>query len=613
MDKRRIHCAIAAVAALTALPATTLSATDPFAVLASARTAAGNGDWSQVGVLIETGSERAIGLSGHWRKVVDLATGRTREVSDFGVFSTAEVWDGHNYWRQDHSGGVHPIDSAFMQTVHVTDGWLAAYGYLRRNARGAQLERLGDQTVDGRSFAVIRATPHRGQPVELWFDKKTKLLARTVQIMSTYVRAVRYGDYRKVRGLLLPFEITTEGGVTADTDVIQIDRIDRAGSANNEFRRPQPPDDFTIAGGKTIVPVDFDGDVIVEANLNGQGPFAFILDTGGHDILTPDAASELGLQPVGAGASGGSGEGTVSEQYARVDRMDIGGMTMRNQAFTVIPLQFDMVERGAKPALAGILGLELFERFAMQLDYRAKTLAFEPLSGYRHQGGGTAVPIFFSDDMPLAVAEIDGVSGDVGLDTGNSGTLVVQGIWADNHGLRQEMMSGFPSLGFGMGGVSPSWTSRADLDLAGHSFPRIIAHYSDDKKGGFSSRTEAGNVGNDILASFALDFDYGHGQIWFEPVPGHVPQPFPRAGVTVYKGRVEAFKVAAVASGTPAAEAGLQVDDEIIAVDGTPSKQLSGWDFRRAMRRPPGTKMTLSIVRKGQPHTVVTTLRELLP
>ena len=110
-----------------------------------------------------------------------------------------------------------------------------------------------------------------------------------------------------------------------------------------------------------------------------------------------------------------------------------------------------------------------------------------------------------------------------------------------------------------------------------------------------------------------LEFDYGHGQIWFEPVAGPLPRPFNRSGVSVYKERAEAFRVAAVASGTPAAEAGLRVDDEIIAVDGIASQRLSGWDFGRAVRRPVGTKMTLSIVRKGQPQTIVVTLRELLP
>jgi hypothetical protein len=609
---RGVRFPIAVVGALMALRAVTPFAAEPDAVLASARAAAGVGTGRYTGVLTESGSERASGLNGRWSKTLDLATGKMRAVADFGVFAIGVVWDGRRYWRQDASGAVHPIDSSFMRAVHVTDAWLDRLGYLSRDALGAALEPMDDRTADGRSYSVIRATPAHGQPVELWFDEKAKQLARTVQVMTTNVRTVRYDDYRNVRGVNLPFRITSDDGAASNVDVIQIDRVGRS-SANEKFGRPRPPDDFAIAGGKTVVPIEFDGDVIVEAKLNGQGPFAFILDTGGHDILTPDAAGALGLNPVGAGASGGSGEGTVSEQYARVDRLEIGGLTMRNQAFTIIPLQYGTVERGARPPVAGILGLELFERFAMRLDYRARTLAFEPLSAYQHLGRGTAVPIFFSDDEPLLVAKIAGISGDVGLDTGNSGTLIVQGIWAETHGLKQQMMSGFPSLGFGMGGASSNWSSRVDFELAGQRFPRIIARYALDKRGAFSSRTESGNVGNEILSRFTLDFDYGHGQIWFEPVPGTEQRAFGRAGVTVIKERAEAFKVAAVAAQTPAAEAGLQVDDEIVAVDGTPSKQLSGWDFRRAVRLPPGTKLTLSIVRANQPRTVVLTLRELLP
>jgi hypothetical protein len=613
MDKHRAHFPITAVGVLMALRAATLFAANPDVVLASARAAAGAGDGSYTGLIVESGSERESGLNGRWSKTVDLGTGKMRVVADFGVFSTGVVWDGRRYWRQDSSGGVHPIDSDFMQAVHVTDAWLAQLGYLRRKALGAALDPLEDRTAEGRTFSVIRATPPRGQPVELWFDQDTARLVRTVQVMTIDVRTVRYDDYRSVLGLVLPFTITTDYGDDSQADVIQIERVSRSSANTESFGRPRPPDDFVIAGGKTRVPVEFDGDVIVEAKLNSQGPFAFILDTGGHDILTPDAAGALGLKPVGAGAGGGSGEGKVPEQYARVDRLEIGGLTMRNQAFTVIPLQYDTVERGARPPLAGILGLELFERFAMRLDYHAGTLEFEPLSVYRHRGRGTAVPIFFSDDEPLLLAKIAGIPGDVGLDTGNSGTLIVQGIWADTHGLKQRMMSGFPSLGFGMGGASSSWSSRVDFELAGRRFSRIIGHYTPDKRGAFSSRTESGNVGNQILSNFTLDFDYGHSRIWFEPAPRTEQPPLNRAGVTAFKERAEAFKVVAVAAQTPAAEAGLQVDDEIVAVDGTPSKQLSGWDFRRAVRLPPDTKLTLSILRSGQPRTVILTLRELLP
>ena len=609
MEKRRT-LAIAAVALVTHASQLSAAAPPP-AVKAAARSNAGESRHGAV--LIETGREQTSGLSGRWRKVVELDTGRMRQTSDFGVFSTTEVWDGRNYWRQDASGGVHPVDSPFMRKTHLTDAWLAARGYLSPQALGARLERMGTQNAGGRSFAVVRATPQGGQPVELWFDRKSHLLARTVQTMPTYVRTVEYGDYRRLRGIRVAHRITIQDGVAADTDAIRVVQLALAPRASDDFRRPQPPEDFRIVGGRTVVPVEFDGDVVIEAKLNGRGPFAFILDTGGHDILTPEVAAELRLKPVGAGASGGSGEGTLPEQYVRVNRLEMGGLEMRNQPFTVIPLQFDTVERGAKPTLAGILGLELFERFAMRLDYRNQTLAFEPLASYQHRGTGTAIPIFFEDDQPSLVAQIDGESGELGIDTGNSGTLIVQGIWADHHGLRQRMRSGFPSLGFGTGGASQSWASRADLSLAGRSFPGIIAHYTEDKRGAFSSRTEAGNVGNEILASFVLEFDYGHGQIWFDPVSGPLPRPFNRAGVTVYKERADAFTVAAVASGTPAAEAGLQVGDEVIAVDGTAAHQLSGWDFGRAVRRPVGTKMSLSINRKGQPQIIVVTLRDLLP
>ena len=591
-------------------PSTAAPSDGAQAVLASARTAAGRMELS--GIRIEAGTEIASGLTGRWRESIDLDTGRTQTVADFGIFRTTEVWDGKTYWRQDKSGGVHALNSPFAQANARTEAWIASFGYLRPDAAGAKLERLADGVLDGKRFAIVRATPRAGQTIDLWFDTKTHRLHRTVQIMPTYTKAVAYEDYRDASGIPLASKITSDDGVDADRDVIRIENVGPATPAP-EFSRPHPIDDFSIAGGTTTIPIEFDGDVTVEARLNGQGPFAFILDTGGHDIVTPEIARLLHLEPVGAGASGGSGEGTMPLQFAQIERLDIGGATLRNQSFTVIPLPVDTTERGARPPLAGILGLELFERFAMRLDYRRRTLSLQPLSGYKHTGAGTAVPIFFSDDQPLFDGRIAGVPGQIALDTGNSGSLIVQGAWADGHGLQRQMMSGFPSLGYGMGGASQSWSSRVDFEVAGVRFHGVIAHYSKDQKGSFSSRTEAGNVGNDVLAGFTLEFDYGRGEVWFEAAPGHVLRVFDRAGLSFFKESANAFKIAAVAAGTPAAEAGLRTDDVIAAVDGKPSSQVSGWDLRRSMRAPPGTKVSLSLLRNGQPLSAVVILRELLP
>ncbi len=588
---------------------------DAQAVLMSARKAVSateTGAAVRSGTWVFSGNEVAGGLTGQWRKVIDLETGRSRTVADFGVFRTTEVWDGRNYWRQDKSGGTHALNSPFAQENNSTEAWLASFGYLKADAAGARLERLADATDAGKRFAIVRATPRAGQTVDLWFDATTHHLRRTVQIMPTYTKTVTYESFRSRSGIPVASTITTEDGIDADRDVIHIENVSPAKSARH-FLRPEAIEDCSIAGGKTTVPVEFDGDVVVEAKLNGQGPFAFILDSGGHDIVTPEVSKLLRLKPFGTGASSGSGEGTMPLQYARVERLEIGGATLRNQSFTVIPLPLDTTERGSRPPLAGILGLELFERFALRLDYGKQTLSLQSLSGYSHEGSGKAVPIFFTDDKPLFEGRIANVRGQIALDTGNSGTLIVQGAWADGHGLQGRMMSGFPSLGYGMGGASQSWSSRVDLEVAGTQFAGVIAHYSKDQKGTFSSRTEAGNVGNDILANFNLEFDYARGEVWFETAPGHVLRVFDRAGLSFFKENADAFKISSVAAGTPAAEAGLRTGDMISTIDGKPASQVSGWDLRRSMRATPGTRVTLSLLRNGQPLSAVVILRDLLP
>jgi hypothetical protein len=534
------------------------------------------------------------------------------ETSDFGVLRLAEVWTGRGHWRQDQSGGVHALNSSYARGNAVTAMWLARFDFLRADAGGAKLESTGETTAKGRRLDCLRATPPGGQTVELRFDAQSHLLAESFWLRPIDTLTVHYDDYRSVGGTMVPFKITEESEGSPDVTTVQ--HAEAVHADAREFVSPQPPNDFTIAGGVATVPIGFDGDVIVSAMLNGKGPFDFILDTGGHDILTPAAAKTLGLKGIGAGAAGGSGAQILTEQYTRVARMQIGGVTLNDQAFVILPLQFNTVERGAKPPLAGILGLELFERFQMSLNYRARTLSFRSLVS-APEGHGTPVAIRFTDDMPLFTATIDGITGDNGLDTGNSGALVVQGIWARANGLGETMRHGLETAGFGSGGMSRNWAVRADIGLAGLHFAHVAASYSEDKAGAFSSRTEAGNIGNQIYDNFTLTFDYARNKVWLDPAPGAPlpPVPYQRAGLSVFKQNPDGFTVAVVMPGGPAAEAGLATGDEIVAIDGAPVRELSGWDFRRMIRKAPGARIKIAYTRKAEKRTATITLRELLP
>jgi hypothetical protein len=286
---------------------------------------------------------------------------------------------------------------------------------------------------------------------------------------------------------------------------------------------------------------------------------------------------------------------------------------MTDQHFYVLPFQYRVTERGTRAPLAGLIGIELFERFAVRMDYRAKQLTLRPLQGYRYTGSGVPVRMTFTDDIPLIQARFNGIAGDFSIDTGNGGTLVVQHRWARKHGLAERMKQGVQMVSFGVGGQSSNWASRGQFEVAGITLRNVVSRYAEDPRGAFSSRTEAGNIGTEVLAHFTLDFDYANDTVYFEPVPGFVPTPYNRAGMQAPKDDPDAFTVAIVASNTPAAEAGLQRGDRIIAVDGTPAKEMSGRQMARKLTQAPGTTLTVVAQRNGVERSYSLKLREILP
>lgn len=306
--------------------------------------------------------------------------------------------------------------------ANKTDEWVARRGYLKSGADHRALGPVEHRDDQGKSYDVVRGVPVGGQPVELWFDQTSGLLARTVRAMPTTVETATFDDYRIVDGLQLPFRITTYEGSGTDADTLTIaNYMVNAAPGELAFQPPVTPDDTSVAGGKVTVQIEVDGYITLEARLNGKGPYAFLFDTGGHAILTPEAAKELGLHPAGAGSAGGVGSDRLPVQYAKVNQMDIGGVSLRDQTFLVIPLQYNTVNRGDRPPFAGILGVELLERMAARIDYRNQTMTFWPRESYRHEGPGAAMPITFADDIPLVPARLNGKVGDFALDTGKRG------------------------------------------------------------------------------------------------------------------------------------------------------------------------------------------------
>ncbi len=498
-------------------------ACDTRAILRAARTAAGGDRWDTVGELSADGSVTALGLDGRALIRDDVVDGRNLHRFDIAAMGTMErVYDGRTMWVQDISGGVHPLDSTFARQDAVTAAYLARRGYFKPSD-GVRLRCLGTHLQNGRRLQIVRVTPPGGRPADLGIDPSTHLLVSVAERRSITTSLTTYADYRQDKGLVLPFLISS-GTLfePADGFVMHVRTYRISASVKaNDFVKPQPTDVVRMLNGAhaTTVPIVLDRQqLLVWASIDGHAPMPFILDTGGHAILTTGAAQKLGLRGYGAGVSGGSGAGTIATAYARVASMRIGDAELRNQHFLVINYPPSFYARGRRAPLAGILGLEIFERFAVRIDYGGRRLTLTPSSTFRYNGKGARVPLTFEGDTPLAAGAVDGHSGTFGVDTGNSGMLILYGHWLARTSLRARYPHGIAAKGFGTGGSDSGYIRRIrTFSFGGRKFHNVAAMFTNMKSGAFSSFTEAGDLGYDVLSRFIPTFDYANQTLYLAP------------------------------------------------------------------------------------------------
>jgi len=560
-----------------------------------------------------TGSTRADGLVSRTQEVTDLTTGRFVRDESGPVLRSRTVFDGRMVWRRDLTGGVHPLDGVDATMGALTDAYLRRYGYLRRD-RAAATFRCTIAGPDAR-YSVVAITPRNGRGVQLWVDRRSGLVAKTVQRRSTSTATTEYDDYRQVDGFALPFLVRSTLG--HDSSTLQIARyaFGKRVLPRSAFARPVTINDAEMLDGvrESSLPLQIDnGRVLVEAQVNGHS-LLFQLDTGGHAILTREAAHALGLPLFGAGASGGGGESSTALQYAGPQTLGMARARLAALPFFVIAYGRDFWDRGAgRVPLAGILGLELFERFAVRLDYRHRRLTLTPLHHFRYRGAGTALPLTFEEDTPLVPARADDAAGVFQLDTGNSGGTLIFGSFLRAHHLYDRYPRGFDTTSSGTGGDVHLRTRRLRrLIVGGLRLEQFVTYFVDQRAGAFSSRTEAGNLGYDVLSQFTTTFDYRHGVAYLEPLDAAQLPAYNRAGIVVTReGR--ALIVAAVMNDSPAREASIVARDRLVRINGHDGATLPVASFRTWSRGAIGTPLVLDVEHGGRVRHVTLRLRELL-
>ena len=613
------------VTSLSLLFATTVStpsparaATDAAVTLAAAKKSMGDSAWDSAEGLRFRAEMKTAGLEGTVDQVEDVKRGRLISRYALGPLTGATGDDGTVAWEQDASGQSRSLDAGDTRLRALNDRYLRARGYWYPERWPAVIEALGPRTEGDRAFDVVKVTPEGTRPIELWFDAKSHQLGRTVEKAALETITTSLGDYRDVGGLAIAHTIDVSNG-EAQYDqhlrIVEIARLDQLDESAFHMPAPPPPD-FTIEGGATSTVVPFEllnGHIFLKVMLDGRGPFSFICDTGGQNILTPEVAKTLGLEVKGALQARGVGEKSADVGFAKIASLGVGGATLSNQLFAVFDL--GEIRRVSGVPLDGLVGYEVFKRFVVRLDYEASRLGLTVPSAYQPSGAGVTVPFTFDETHPQVDGSVDGVPGRFTIDTGSRGSLDLLRPFAEKHGFATKIGTTVEALsGWGVGGPVRSRVGRShELRLGDAVVEAPITMITLNEKGGLTDPYIAGNVGSGVLARFNLTFDYGKKTIVFEPNARYAARDvYDRAGLWLNASDDRAsFTVVDVTVGGPAAKAGVAKGDTIVAIDAKPVSGLRlpdvRWRFRSAAV---GTEVKLRTQRAGAEREITVTLAD---
>ncbi len=592
-------------------------ADDTQSLLARAKQAAGGEAVDRIRTTDTKIRAKVGGLEGSGESWEDVRTGRFRSDFQLGPASEAEGFDGTTVWSLDSSKQPIKEEGDDALKGNADDAYRRTMAYWYPERWPGVIESLGEREDAGKKFYILRISPKGGRPFELWLDGTTFLIDRTIEKAATETRTTFFSDYREVQGVKLAFAQRSTNGETRYDQFFAVESvainptIDAA-----QFAMPAPPAaDFAITGGSSAtIPFELlNNHIYVQVKVNGKGPYRFLCDTGGANIVTPELARALDLKMEGALQGRGVGEKSEDVALTKVDSVALGGVTLSNQVFAVFPLAALAKVEGVE--VQGLVGYEYFKRFIVKIDYQNSLLTFTLPSAFADHGAGTVVPFRFNGRIPQVDGEIDGIAGKFDIDTGSRSSLDLMAPFVKAHSLSAKYRPKFEAVtGFGVGGAARSAVSRASLLKLGTVEVRDpVTELSLQKKGAFTSQYVAGNVGAGVLKRFNITFDYPRQQLILERNANDaLRDTFDRSGVWLNMAD-GGFEVLDVVPAGPAAEAGLKVGDRVLAVDGKPAAQIPLPALRARLRSDaPGTKLDLRIESGGATREVTLMLRDLV-
>lgn len=345
--------------------------------------------------------------------------------------------------------------------------------------------------------------------------------------------------------------------------------------------------------------------IIVDATVNGK-LVSLLFDTGYGGSVIVDQSLNVGP------ASGKQGlrdfVGTFEATTVKLNSLSIGGKKVGVQDMKIVQQPMSRMSEGYGMHVSGILGLEPFKPYVTEINFERSRIIFHPstvdITKRKPDNKRTflakLLPIG-NDSMEMEVATKAGKKMIMALDTGNAfystthrDVLERVGLWPAGQKAKYMGVSGVAS-----GPVDSFHKQMTDVTIFGvpvaKSVWSVIDLPSSDAEGD-------GTIGFGFLKNFNITFDYDKRRVWLENWTGKVASDdLAEVGISAATSeRTRRVQIYRVSPDSPAAKAGIQENDEILAIDGVDLEGTIG--FRRLSKMlegPEGSKVKLVLSRRG--------------
>ncbi len=338
----------------------------------------------------------------------------------------------------------------------------------------------------------------------------------------------------------------------------------------------------TLAADSVAVPLRIvAGRPILDARINGRGPYPLLLDTGAHgSVLDLALARELKL-PIGKAVdvSSPGGQG-IQAQIVTLERLEIGGLSVLGATGAAVEgLPFPP----GPDAPRGILSPYQLGGVLVTIDYPHRQALFR--RGALPEPDGREVFGWESgQDLPQIPVSVAGHALRIHLDSGAQGGLSVPTAFIDSLPLSTPVSE-----------VGRARTMDRELVIRGAKLAGTVQlgrYMIENPDVVFVDLLEhVGNIGPALLQQFAITIDTAHRRLRLDgPADGrlHAAEVQPRRyGIRFTALDATPFDVVGVDPGSPADRGGLRSGDQILSMNGRAVDSLDVQGRLQALRASP--------------------------